>query len=184
MIISKSVSLIHDSDTYSVSQPIIMNEFNSNRNKLNRNEIINILLKDKGNQILNADLLSKRIRLKLKSKEIGNKNIKLTIFKLFNNLNKKYKTINLNFNNRYKLKVNNWYDIINILDVNSEIISYKIIIKGRISSRVGASRTKTYLNKTNTKQLKNLTDFNVNKLILKNGSIGINIKIDSLLLIR
>jgi hypothetical protein len=58
------------------------------------------------------------------------------------------------------------------------------MIKGRISSRVGASRTKTYLYKTNTKQLKNLTDSNINKLILKNGSTGINIKIDSLLAIR
>ena len=170
-----------------LSKPIIINEYSSNRGKNNNNEIINISMKsvNETNQILNADLLSKRIRLKLKSKEINNKNIKLTIFKLFNLFNKKYKTINTAIiNNRYKLKVNNWYDIINIIDVNSEIVSYKIMIKGRISSRVGASRTKTYLYKTNTKQLNNLTDFNISKLILKNGSTGINIKIDSLLAIR
>jgi len=73
----------------------------------NNNEIININMKKTKNQILNADLLSKRIKLKLKSKEIGNKNIKLTIFKLFNNLNKKYKTINTANLNKYKFKVNN-----------------------------------------------------------------------------
>jgi hypothetical protein len=168
-----------------LSKPIIMNEYSSNKSKLNNNEIINILSKVKKNQILNADILSKRIKLKLKSKEISNRNIKLTIFKLFNNLNKKYRTINTtSLNNKYKFKVNNWYDIINIIDVKSELVSYKIMIKGRISSRVGASRTKTYLYKTNTKQLKNLTDSNINKLILKNGSTGINIKIDSLLAIR
>jgi hypothetical protein len=170
-----------------LSKPVIMNSLlgTSSNNFSNNNEIININMKKIKNQILNADLLSKRIRFKLKSKEIGNKNVKLAILRMFNNLNKKYKTINTaNLNNKNKYKVNNWYDIINILDVNSEIVSYNIIIKGRISSRVGASRTKTYLYKTNTKQLSNLSDFNINKLILKNGSIGINIRIDSLLAIR
>jgi hypothetical protein len=91
-----------------LSKPIIMNEYSSNKSKLNNNEIINILSKVKKNQILNADILSKRIKLKLKSKEISNRNIKLTIFKLFNNLNKKYRTINTtSLNNKYKFKVNN-----------------------------------------------------------------------------
>jgi len=166
------------------SKPIIINEYSSNNGKNNNNEIINFSIKKDGiNQILNADILSKRIKWKLKSKEIGNKNIKFTIFKIFNNLNKKYKTVNTIMLN-YKYKVNHWYDIINIIDVNSEIVSYNVIIKGRISSRVGASRTKTYLYKTNTKLLKNLTDSNINKLILKNGSIGINIKINALLAIK
>jgi hypothetical protein len=169
-----------------LSKPIIMNEYNSNSGKKNNNEIININMNsnNKEPQILNANLLSKRIRLKLKSKEINNKNIKFTIFKIFNKLNKKYKTINTTYLSRDKLNVNNWYDIVNITDVKSEIVSYKIMIKGRISSRVGASRTKTYLYKTNTKQLNNFTDSSISQLILKNGSTGIKIKIDSLLKIK
>lgn len=88
----------------------LINEYSSNNNKYNKvmtNEIINISLKrnrNEINQILNADLLSKKIKLKLKSKEIGNKNVKLTIFKIFNNFNKKYKTINTAMlNNKYKV---------------------------------------------------------------------------------
>jgi hypothetical protein len=70
------------------------------------------------------------------------------------------------------------------MDINPEIVSYKLIIKGRISSRAGASRTRTYLYKTNTKQFKNLSDSNTNKIILKNGSTGINIRIDSILIVK
>ena len=58
------------------------------------------------------------------------------------------------------------------------------MVRGRISSKKGASRTKTYLYQTNTKQLDNLTERNINKLILKNGSTGINIRIDSFLAIN
>jgi hypothetical protein len=58
------------------------------------------------------------------------------------------------------------------------------MIKGRISSQRGATRTKTYSYQTNTKQLKNLTERNIKLLILKNGSTGINIKIDSFLAIN
>jgi hypothetical protein len=89
------------------SKPIIINEYSSNNSKQNNNEIINISMKkNKKNKILNADLLSKRIKLKLKSKEIGNKNIKFTILKTFNTLNKKYKTVNTTMIN-HKYKVNN-----------------------------------------------------------------------------
>jgi hypothetical protein len=91
-----------------LSKPVIMNEYSSNNSKSNNNEILNINMKKTKNQILNADLLNKRIRFKLKSKEIGNKNVKLAILRMFNNLNKKYKTINTaNFNNKNKYRVNN-----------------------------------------------------------------------------
>jgi hypothetical protein len=93
-----------------LSKPVIMNSLlgTSSNNFSNNNEIININMKKIKNQILNADLLSKRIRFKLKSKEIGNKNVKLAILRMFNNLNKKYKTINTaNLNNKNKYKVNN-----------------------------------------------------------------------------
>ena len=71
-----------------LSKPII------NKYSLN-NQIINIEMKSlKASQILNTDLLSKKIRIKLKSKEIANKNIKFTIFNIFKNIKKKYKTIN------------------------------------------------------------------------------------------
>jgi hypothetical protein len=92
-----------------LSKPVIMTNC-SNNSKSNNNEILNINMKKTKNQILNADLLSKRIRFKLKSKEIGNKNVKLAILRIFNNLNKKYKTINTaNFylNNKNKYRVNN-----------------------------------------------------------------------------
>jgi hypothetical protein len=78
-----------------LSKPKIINEYISNYAKPNTNQIINIgIRKSNKYQILNADLLSKKIRIKLKSKEIGNKSIKFTILKIFNNLNIKNKTIN------------------------------------------------------------------------------------------
>jgi hypothetical protein len=70
-----------------------MNEYSSNNIKYNNNQIINIQMKSL-NQILNSDLLSKKIKIKLKSKEIANKNIKFAIFNIFKLLKKKYKTIN------------------------------------------------------------------------------------------
>ena len=175
-----------------ISKPIIINEYSNNNKKNNNNQIVNIKMESlKGFQIFNTDLLNKKIRIKLKSKEIGNKNIKFTIFRIFRNMKHKYKTIkpvilhkNTGKLKYYKYKIKNWYNIINIADINSEIINYKIMIKGRISSKKGASRTKSYIYETNTKRLKNLTDYNVNSLILKNGSTGINIKIDSFLAIK
>jgi hypothetical protein len=96
-----------------LSKPIIMNEYSSNNIKNNNNQIINIQIKSL-NQILNADLLSKKIKIKLKSKEIGNKNIKFAIFNIFKLLKKKYKTINpaifrknISQYKFYKNKINN-----------------------------------------------------------------------------
>jgi hypothetical protein len=113
MILNKSISIYDTQDNKELARVLartlnsvtLMNEYSLNNSKCNYNEIINInMKKNEKSQILNADLLSKRIKLKLKSKEIGNRNIKFTIFKIFNNLNKKYKTINIAMlNNKYKV---------------------------------------------------------------------------------
>jgi hypothetical protein len=79
-----------------------------------------------------------------------------------------------------KINQKNWYDIININNIHSYITSYKIIIKGRISTK--GSRSKTYLLQSNSKYSTN-NDKNIKALILKNGSTGINIRIDSILII-
>jgi hypothetical protein len=167
-----------------ISKPILIGR--------NENKIINIQMNSllKREKILNTDLLGKIIKIYIKDKEIKNKSLKSEIKKLFTITNTRLTSVSFvkkktsklinELQNNYEGIVKNWYDIINIKEVKSEISCIIIKIKGRINTRIEASRTKTYIYKSNTKQNKDIGEVSVLKLILKNGSIGIKIYIDSI----
>lgn len=159
-----------------ISKPIIL-DFNNNTG-----EIFNIkhsaLLKR--GKIYNSNLITNNIKVSLKSKEIEDKNIKSQMLKIFSITKNKFIKNNLI---GFRLQINNWYDLINVNDITSKVSSILIIVKGRITSRAGASRSKTYLFRSNTRQHNCINDISQSKLILKNGSTGIKIKIGTIIVL-